>query len=244
MTSSDRGQQRYSRARAIFEVASAIAVTTAALIIIWEMAVAPWIAARSSPESRIPSAPISFAGAPIKGSHSAKIAILEFSDFECPFCGKFSRETLPALDREFVDSGLVLIAFLHFPLKIHPFALPAAEAAECANRQGQFWSAHDLFFRNQQDLTPAALREDGRTLGLDVSVFEACLGDSGRRVRVDEDLSVGTALGIRGTPALFIGNVVAGEKVQVVRHLSGARPLPEFEAAIEEARKVGAGHGQ
>ena len=92
----------------------------------------------------VPEVPLSIAGAPTVGSASAKVVMFIFSDFECPFCGKFASEIMPGLTQKYVESGRVRLVFRHFPLGIHSRAVRAAESAECAARQGRFWAMHDL----------------------------------------------------------------------------------------------------
>ena len=112
------------------------------------------------PAPPLPKDPVDLAGAILAGNPSAHVAMIEFSDFECAFCGRFTRDTEPTLWHEYVDSGQLLVAFRHLVLEErHPHALRAAEAGECANRQGQFWPMHDVLFHNQVNPTIRAWRE-------------------------------------------------------------------------------------
>lgn len=102
----------------------------------------------------LPSSPVPLAGAHLKGSPDAKIGIIEYSDFQCPFCGVFARETLPEFTRQYIDSGKVLLAFQHLPITtLHPLAVDAAVAADCAGEQGHFWAMHDSIFSSKQPLS-------------------------------------------------------------------------------------------
>lgn len=141
-------------------------------------------------------------GAPVIGPEDAPITMVEFSDFECPYCKSF----MPALEQvkaNYPDD--VKIAFRHFPLRnLHPNAQKSAEASMCALEQGKFWEAHDLYFAEQDALAVEDHKEKAERLGLDTATFAECL-DSGKYVDdIDADVSAGIALGVTGTPAVFI----------------------------------------
>jgi hypothetical protein len=142
------GGSRTGGWRATLDVVTAVALLLATVFVVWNNAPSVRQLFGSDPaRTRIPVPvdPIEIEGAATKGSSGAKIAIVEFSDFECPFCGAFSREILPTLDRDYIRPGKVKLIFRHLPLQIHPFAVRAAQAAECAEQQGRFWPLHDLF---------------------------------------------------------------------------------------------------
>jgi protein-disulfide isomerase len=167
---------------------------------------------------------------PAKGPADAKVTIVEFSDFQCPYCGRFVTETLPQVLSNYGDK--VRFVFMNYPLtSIHENAQKAAEAGECANEQGAFWQFHDIMFQNQSALTVDNLKSYAAQLGLDTAKFNDCL-DSGKMADlVAADMAVAekavTDAGLTrfGTPAFFING----------NSLSGAQPYDVFKAAIDAA---------
>ena len=174
---------------------------------------------------------------PVLGSANAPVTIIEFSDYQCPFCARFHSETLPHIIENYVDAGQVKFVYRDFPIQnIHPNAVPAAVASECAHDQAAFWEYHDRLFEGMNEwggLTLADAVDRFKTyaadMGLDTEAFAECL-DTGKHIQeVTDDYSDGTAYGVSGTPAFFIGNDQIG-----YYYLSGARPYPEFQFAIEQ----------
>ncbi|MEM1246116.1 MAG: thioredoxin domain-containing protein [Acidobacteriota bacterium] len=142
------------------------------------------------------------ASGPGIGPETAKVTVVEFSDFECPFCERFN-PTLEQVKEKYKDQ--VRIVFRQFPLNsIHPKAQKAAEASLCASDQGKFWEMHDLLFAEQKDLDIAQLKEKAVRLGLDASSFDSCLDDDKYAEQVARDIREGAAAGVSGTPSLFV----------------------------------------
>lgn len=173
------------------------------------------------------------AGRLISSRDDTRVVIVEFSDFQCRFCRIFSREQFPLVWKELVDSGKADYAFRHFPLNVvHPQALAAADAAECAGEQGRFWDMHEALF--SPTLAPEAIGSEVRRLGLDAPAFERCLhGDV--RTRVLADLEEGKRLGIFGTPTFLVGLKQANGRVKVVEVIEGARGVAAFTSAVNAA---------
>lgn len=161
------------------------------------------------------------AGHPAKGPANAPIEIVEFSDFQCPFCQR-ATPTVTQVLQKYGDQ--VRLVYRHFPLPNHPDAQPAAEASACAHEQGKFWPYHDRLFAEFGKLSVADLKAHAAAVGLDVTAFNACV-DSGRfKTRVEQDVQEAQALGVTGTPAFFVNG----------RALEGAQPLEAFTRLIDE----------
>jgi protein-disulfide isomerase len=151
-----------------------------------------------------------------RGSPSAPVTIYEMSDFQCPYCAQFVRETLPALEREYVATGKVKLVFVNYPLPMHPNAEPAAELAMCAARQGKFWAVHDLLFRHQEEWE--GLREPatyfqalGDSAGADRDVLVGCLRAGATRELVRADAEGSARSGATGTPSFYVeGGIMRG----------------------------------
>lgn len=187
---------------------------------------APIPAAPSAPSPSAPAPRVNVeATGPSLGDEDAPVTIIEFSDFECPFCKRFKDQTFPQIKANYIDTGKVRMVFRHYPLPFHTNAQKAHEAALCADDQGQFWEYHDTLFANQQSLGVAALKQYAVTLGLNAATFNECL-DSGKYAQaVQDDLAAGSAAGVSGTPSFFVnGQLVVG-----------AQPYSAFQQAIEAA---------
>jgi len=173
-------------------------------------------------------------GDPFKGSADAKLALIEISEFQCPFCGRHARDTVPQIVKEYVETGKLRYYFLDFPLSFHKQAFKASEAAACAGDQGKFWEMHDELFRNQNALTPDDLVKHAESLGLDVPKFKECL-DSGKHAdEINKDMAEAQKAGVSGTPTTLLGWVQAdGKSVKAVKIVRGAQPFAAFKEAIE-----------
>jgi len=168
------------------------------------------------------------------GAATAQVGVLVYSDFECPYCARFARDTMPTLVRDYVDRGRVALAFKHLPLEaIHPRARKAAEAAECAGEQGRFWQMHDLLFALPRALQPSDLNSKAARLGIDRLSFSRCL-DGEMAVRVDNDLEEARELMVSGTPTFFFGALQRDGTIRVIRRESGAIPPKAFSKILDE----------
>jgi protein-disulfide isomerase len=185
----------------------------------------------TSPASHVHT---SVADAPLLGRADAPVTLVEFSDYQCPYCRMFFWETFPTLKREYIDTGKLRYVFRDYPLdQMHPQARKAAEAAHCAGEQGRYWEMHDLLFQNQQALAAPQLRERARNLGLDGATFDTCLESAKYTARVTEGQSSGAAAGVRGTPGFIVAKTQPGDSVEGTP-LRGAQPVDTFRKLIDE----------
>ncbi len=169
---------------------------------------------------------IDVADSPSRGPADAQVTVVEFSDFQCPFCGRVT-PTLDQVEKTYGDD--VRIVFKHLPLRIHPNAPKAHAAAEAAKLQGKFWEMHDLIFANQRELTEEKFIAHAQQLGLDVERFKKDLASSEVAKRVEADVAEAARLGVTGTPGFFING----------RFFSGAKPFSEFKRMIDAELKKG-----
>jgi protein-disulfide isomerase len=168
-----------------------------------------------------PRQKIDTAGSPAQGPANAPVELVEFSDFQCPFCYRAHPTVKQVLN---TYGSKVRFVYRNYPLPNHPNARPAAEAAQCANEQGQFWPYHDRLFADQSKLGDDDLKASAAALGMDAAKFDACFDSHKYKARVDADLKAGNEAGVNGTPAFFING----------RLLSGAQPYDEFKRVIDE----------
>ncbi|MCC4118008.1 DsbA family protein [Aromatoleum toluclasticum] len=166
---------------------------------------------------------VAIGDAPLKGVRDAQLTVMEFSDYQCPFCKRHADNSLPQIDKDFIATGKVRYVFRDFPLEsIHPQALKAAEAAHCAGDQGRYWEMHDRLFANQQALAVERLVDHATALDMNAGSFKQCL-DSGKYVeRIRGDIAEGRKLSVTGTPTLLLGMSVDGN-MKNVRIMRGAQ---------------------
>lgn len=237
--------QAPGRLKALIDLGAGVAVIVLCATMTWTTLAARRPAARTSkgtiqsgrPAPTDPSlptrSPVSFEGAPTAGESTARLAILEYSDFQCPYCGRFANETLPELKRRYLATGQVLFAFRHFPLEsIHPFAMRAALSAACAQRQGRFWDLHDRYFAASRQWNDTLMSSLLGSLPLDNRALDECVARSANGA-VRADLESGRTLGVSGTPTFFIGSLDADRRLQIAKRITGAQPISAFSEIIE-----------
>jgi protein-disulfide isomerase len=182
-----------------------------------------------------PAGPVtmSVGDGPALGNADAPVTIVEFSDYQCPFCKRHFTNTLSAIKTSYIDTGQVRYVFRDFPLdSIHPNARKAAEAAHCAGDQGKFWDMHDTMFKNQGALKSDNLRDFARTMELDLDAFNACLDGGKYAKKVEADVAAGSAIGVNGTPGFFIGKAKP-DGTMVATAMKGAQPVAAFSQVID-----------
>jgi protein-disulfide isomerase len=160
-------------------------------------------------------------GRPARGADKAPIEMIEFSDFQCPFCQR-ANPTVEQVLKTYGDK--IRFVYRHYPLPNHPNARPAAEASACAEAQGKFWEYHDRLFANPTKLADADLKAHAAALGLDTAKFNSCVDNHQQKPGVDKDMADGEAVGVNGTPAFFING----------RAVEGAQPFEAFKRVIDE----------
>ena len=167
----------------------------------------------------------------ILGDKNAKVTIIEFADYQCAFCRRFWKETLPRLKQQYIDTGKVRLVYWDFTWAVHPEAVISAIAAECAGDQGKYWEYHDKLFREQDKRGSDVVRFKAKDLkrwaaeiGLEATSFDECLDSAGHKDKVIATQAYGAEVGVDGTPAFFING----------RRLIGAHPFAVFQSVIEE----------
>jgi len=181
------------------------------------------------------------AGAPARGPAAAKLTVVEFTDFECPFCGDFARQTLAAIDRDYIQPGRVRYVVRNFPLEqIHPHAFKAGVAAMCSAEQGKYWEMHDRLFANQKALESDALTGYGRAVGLDAPAYESCLASQTPVARIRQDQADGQRAGVSSTPTFLIGFPAPDDpsKIHATRIIRGAQPYVAFKTELDRLLKA------
>ena len=178
---------------------------------------------------------LSVAGEPFKGNRNAKLTLVEFSDYQCPYCARHVENTLPRLEKEYIRTGKLKYVFRDFPIpQLHPQAPKVHEAANCAGRQNKYWQIHDIFFRNRRSLPISKLKEFARTLGLDMAKFNTCLDSGKEAAEVREDQADGRKAFVRGTPTFFLGYTPpSGKDFRSVNRIIGAQPYSRFKETID-----------
>ena len=190
---------------------------------------------------------IDLSGAPMKGADQALVTLIEYSDYECPFCIRHYQQTMPQIEANYINTGKVRYAFRDFPVdQLHPEAIKAHEAAQCAAEQGKFWEMHTRLFSAPGTHTTQAIEDRALEAGLDMAAFRACLASGRTTAGIRATAGQAVEMGATGTPAFFIGlRDPATNQVKVLQAVTGAQPYASFEKAIEAALKqVGPDQGQ
>lgn len=180
-----------------------------------------------------PPATLSLVDAATMGRPDAPLVMIEYSDFHCPFCRKYTVEVLPHIKKAYVDTGVLLYVFRHMPLDTHPTATEAAVAAVCATRQDKFWPLHDRLFAAPRPVQPADLERHARSAGVDLARFRLCMKGIARQ-DVEDDLREAHRVGFAGTPGFAIGVNLGDERMRLERRLAGAAPFERFKAVLDE----------
>jgi protein-disulfide isomerase len=182
-------------------------------------------------------AKVSLTGAYMLGRPDAPVTLVEFTDYECPFCRQFHMSTFEELKKNHIDTGKLRYVSRDFPLDMHRSAFPAARAARCAGEQGKFWEMRHTLIVNANALSPEAMHTFARDLRLDAVAFRACLEGDHYSAEVKRDLSDGQTAGVSGTPTFVIGRST-GDSVEGLV-VVGAQGYAAFDARIRELLPAG-----
>ena len=232
--------------RTMLDVLTSVVLLSVSGLIGWRLLSAP---AQAIPSITDPAsidtaigATVNVRDAAVLGLASAPIAIVEYSDFQCPFCGKFSMEVLPKLDAAYLSTGKVAFYFKHFPLNIHPLAERAAVFAECTRPSGNFWRFSESLFTTGRELSQQVL--DQAVVAHGVSSVSSCLDESAPLKRVQADREEALRLGLKSTPSFLIGKLETGGVVRVVKAIRGGARLAVLESAMREVGNDQKGGGE
>ena len=230
--------------RGLLDISATLAMIVASAVFVWAVVSIRWQvreqsqlkkpvdrrSERAAANATIPTDPIAFGIGALSGHTDAKIGILVYSDCQCPFCSSVAVKTVPAIKKEYVDTGRVKCGFRHLPLETkHPLAFRAAEASECGGRQGKFWEMHDALFVPllRSSDTEESLFNRARGLNLDSTRLRKCMqGEATSTVR--EHMNQATLLSISGTPTFLFGTIDQDGRLRVSRRQSGALPFSMF----------------
>ena len=169
---------------------------------------------------------------PMLGSKTAPLTIVEFTDYQCPFCQQFHNTTFDEIRKKYIDTGKLRFVSRDLPLEMHPNAPRAAEAARCAGDQGQYWKMRDVMIANADKLSAADIKGYAQSLHLDITTFISCLDGNKYKLAVQKDMSEAASLNISGTPSFVIGKSTPDGVDGVV--FVGAQPFGAFETKFNE----------
>jgi protein-disulfide isomerase len=171
--------------------------------------------------------------APTKGAKNAKLTLIEFSDYQCPFCKRHAESTFHQIDKTYISTGKIRYVFRDFPMEtIHKQAQKAAEAALCAGDQGKYWEMHDKLFAKQEALDLVHLSGYAKSVGVEIPSFKKCLVSGKYNDMVRQNSAEGLKIGINGTPSFLLG-ISDGNKVKSSKLIIGAQPFFAFKQEID-----------
>jgi protein-disulfide isomerase len=177
---------------------------------------------------------ISLEGTPSLGDVNAPVAIVEFADYQCPYCIAYANNMLPQIIADYVSTGKVRYFFKDLPIEnLHPDALKAAEAAHCAGEQSKYWEMHARLFKSADALALSRLPSYARMLGLNVAEFEECLRNGKHAVHIRMDIEDSKKFGVEGTPTFFIGPLdVQHSRMKIATKIQGTQDYVVFQQAL------------
>jgi protein-disulfide isomerase len=220
------------RLKSILDVTLTILVVIAAALVIWRQ-LTP--AGSFQPRPRVEDVTGTIPAEALTITRgNGQVALVEFADFQCPFCARHAQEVEPAIQKAFMTPGILRHVFINHPLANHEYAQAASEASLCAASQGKFWQMHDRLFANQEALDSTAILKHAKDIGVDIEAISECLGKGEVRVLIERHKTLAKALGVLSTPVFFVGIIQPDGSLLLRKRLTGALPFDEFRDAIEE----------
>ncbi len=179
---------------------------------------------------------VAIKGAPFLGPTDARVTLVEFTDYQCPFCRRHFTNVMPEIRKKYVDTGKLKYVMRQFPLPMHSRATKASEAALCAGDQGKYWEVHKRIFSDQRKLSDEDLIAHAEAEGLATVTFKACLDDGKYTEQVKSDTSDGSKAGVRGTPSFLLGLTDPADphKIKATAFIRGAQAFDAFKTKIDE----------
>jgi protein-disulfide isomerase len=216
--------------RSALDVVASLSMIAAAGALFWTMFSTP---SRRRPDPPLPKGPVLVDTNATIGQTDAPVAIVEYADFECPYCLNFARDVLPSLEQRYISTGKVYLALRHLPIeKIHANAMMAANAADCAFQQGKGRAMHDSLFNSIRDFDSVNLIKRAPGLGLDPKVLETC-AFSGVTAQVQKDMESARVLNVTTTPTFFIGHNEGNRLVTITQRINGLVTFQQFETLLD-----------
>jgi len=182
---------------------------------------------------------INVEGNPSQGTASARVAIIEFTDFQCPFCGRFTLEAYPRIVADYVSTGKIRFMYRDLPLtSIHPWAQSGAVAVHCAGEQGKFWEMHNSLFTDRRSLRPPDVVDRASKLGLDMVKFNECMNSKRYENEIETSVKGAERMNIGGTPTFLLGTLEDnGNSMKIKKFIIGAHPYEKFQAELDDLLK-------
>jgi len=180
---------------------------------------------------------VSVGSSPYKGKADATVTLMEFSDYQCPFCARNYREVMPTLTKDYIDTGKLKFVMREMPIpSLHRNAMNASLAALCAGDQDKYWEMHNVLFENQRELDIDNIKSLAASTGVDAATFNDCLDNKDHQKQVNRDIALGAKLGVRGTPGFVLGltDPEDADKASMSIYVKGAKSLDHFQAVIDD----------
>jgi protein-disulfide isomerase len=227
--------QGQSSARGALDVAASLAMIAAGGAVLWATFGHGISSRPGKADVPIPKESQPLQGGLYQGAAEAPVVLIEYSDFQCPYCGRFARETLPLIEKNYVATGRLAVVFRHLPIESHPRANSAAAVAECARAQGKGWEMHDLMFAHQGQLEEADLFRYATELRLQDAPFRRCIAEGPDAIT--HDSGAAKKLGVSVTPTFLVGVRSSATSARITHVVMGARPYSEFVVLLDQVQQ-------